>query len=157
MLCPPYDIISPAERVRLIERDPHNAVRIELPADLGAAGPDDYRSAARTVAEWRSDGVLRKDREPGVTLHRMTWTTPDGTEAQATGVLARLRLERFGPDAGVLPHERTLGGPKEDRYALMKATGLNTSPIVLLADGAGSNGTGVPCSRRHRRPDVARS
>jgi uncharacterized protein (DUF1015 family) len=161
VLCPPYDVIDPAERVRLLERDPHNAVRIELPADLGAAGPDDYRSAARTVAEWRTDGVLRKDREPALTLHRMTWIGPDGTAAQATGVLARLRLEPFGPESGVLPHERTLAGPKEDRYALMKATGLNTSPIVLLGDGAGSNGAGASSTASRvaalteRRPDAS--
>ena len=135
VLCPPYDIISPAERRALLERDPHNAVRLELPADLGEANADDYRGAARTVAEWRTDGVLRKDREPAITLHRMSWTTPSGDPAQATGVLARLRLEPFGPGSGVLPHERTLGGPKEDRYALLRATGLNTSPIVLLGDG----------------------
>jgi uncharacterized protein (DUF1015 family) len=136
VLCPPYDIISPAERRALLERDPHNAVRLELPADLGEASAGDYRGAARTVAEWRTDGVLRKDREPAITLHRMSWTTPGGDPAQVTGVLARLRLEPFGPGSGVLPHERTLGGPKEDRFALLRATGLNISPIVLLGDGS---------------------
>jgi uncharacterized protein (DUF1015 family) len=144
VLCPPYDIISPTERVALLERDPHNAVRIELPADLGTAGPDDYRAAARTVAEWRTDGVLRKDRAPSLTIHRMTWIPRGGEragqEAQATGVLARLRLEPFTPGAGVLRHERTLSGPKEDRYALLRATGLNTSPIVLLGDDATPDG-----------------
>ena len=33
----------------------------------------------------------------------------------------------------MLPHERTMSAPKEDRYQLLKATGLNTSPIVVLA------------------------
>ena len=33
----------------------------------------------------------------------------------------------------MLPHERTMSAPKEDRYRLLKATGLNTSPIVVLA------------------------
>jgi uncharacterized protein (DUF1015 family) len=161
VLCPPYDIISPDERRELLARDPHNAVRIELPGDLGATGPDDYRSAARTVAEWRSDGVLRKDRAPAVTLHRMTWTPPGGDERHATGVLARLRLEPFGPGSGVLPHERTLGGPKEDRYALLRATGLNTSPIILLGDGADADGSGRPdvatrvASLTARAPDAA--
>jgi uncharacterized protein (DUF1015 family) len=145
VLCPPYDIISPAQRLELLDRDPHNAVRIELPADLGTAGPDDYRAAARTVAQWRTDGVLRKDRSPALTIHRMTWIPRggerDGQQVRATGVLARLRLEPFAPDGGVLPHERTLGGPKEDRYALLRATGLNTSPIVLLGDGASPAGS----------------
>ena len=32
----------------------------------------------------------------------------------------------------MLPHERTLSGPKEDRYKLLRATGVNTSPVVAL-------------------------
>ena len=94
---------------------PHNAVRIELPADLGTADADAYRGAARTVAEWRSDGVLRKDREPSVTLHRMSWTTAGGEDAQATGVYARLRLEPYGAGVGCpAPRahpRRSEGGP----------------------------------------------
>ena len=113
VLCPPYDIISPAQRLGLLDRDPLNAVRIELPADLGSAGPDDYRSAARTVAEWRTDGVLRKDREPSLTLHRMTWATPGGEEVSATGVLARLRLEPLGPGSGVLPTSGRSEAPRK--------------------------------------------
>ena len=37
-----------------------------------------------------------------------------GTERERTqrGFFARLRLEAFGPEAGVLPHERTLSGPE---------------------------------------------
>ena len=133
VLSPPYDVISGEQRRALIERDPHNAVRIELPADLGTAGPEDYRGAARTVAAWRSERVLLKDTQPTVTIHEMTWTDADGERASCTGLLARLRLEEYGPDAGVLPHERTMGGPKEDRYQLLRATGLNTSPIMFLA------------------------
>jgi len=133
VLTPPYDIISPAQRQELLALDPHNAVRLELPADLGSADDESYRSAARTLAEWRTDHVLRKDRQPTVTVHEMRWLDGAGAERHATGILARLRLEPFGPGAGVLPHERTLSGPKEDRYRLLRATGLNSSPIVLLA------------------------
>jgi uncharacterized protein (DUF1015 family) len=68
-----------------------------------------------------------------VTIHEMRWLDASGEERRATGFLARLRLEPFGPGAGVLPHERTLSGPKEDRYRLLRATGLNSSPIVLLS------------------------
>src|SRR3990172_8237009 len=31
VICPPYDVITPAERERLLARDPRNAVRVELP------------------------------------------------------------------------------------------------------------------------------
>ena len=63
-----------------------------------------------------------------------------GTDVERTqrGFFARLRLEPFGPGSGVLPHERTLSGPKEDRYKLLRATGINTSPVVgLFEDPSG--------------------
>jgi len=41
-----------------------------------------------------------------------------------------------------LPHERTLSGPREDRYKLLRATGVNTSPVIVLFDDP-SGETGV--------------
>ncbi len=99
-----------------------------------ATSPDDrYRRAARTLATWRSDGTLRKDPRPAVYVYEQTYTVP-GTELVRTqrGFFARLRLEPFEPGGGVLPHERTMAGPKEDRYKLLRATGANLSPVVAL-------------------------
>ena len=64
-----------------------------------------------------------------------------GTDVVRTqrGFFARLRLHAFDEGA-VLPHERTMSGPKEDRYKLLRATGVNTSPVVALYDDAGSAG-----------------
>jgi uncharacterized protein (DUF1015 family) len=63
----------------------------------------------------------------------------------------------FGPrdGGGVLPHEQTFGGPKEDRLALMRATRCQLSPIFgLYAD---EGGTGAAIVRRiaaGRAPDM---
>ncbi len=142
VVCPPYDVIPPAMAESLLARSPANAVRLELPGpEPGGAAETRYRAAARTLAEWRTDGVLLKERQPAVYVHEMRW--PAGglrTEGRARGVFARLRLEAFGPDAGVRPHERTMSGPKEDRFQLLKATGVNLSPVIFLADG----GVSVP-------------
>lgn len=135
VLCPPYDIISPVQADALLARDAANAVRVELPRPE-PGGDDDtrYRAAARTLAEWRTAGTLVKERTPAVYVHEMRW--PSGglrTAGRARGVFARLRLEAFGASSGVRPHERTMAGPKEDRYRLLKATGVNLSPVILLA------------------------
>ena len=66
---------------------------IELPADLGAAGPDDYAAAGALVTEWRREGILVKDAEPTVTVHQMRWADGEGRSHTATGLLVRLRLE----------------------------------------------------------------
>ncbi|HUP55795.1 MAG TPA: DUF1015 domain-containing protein, partial [Methylomirabilota bacterium] len=143
VVAPPYDVIDPEQRARLVARSPANIVNLDLPADELGDEPDDrYRRAARTLAAWRSDGTLRKDPHPSLYVYEQTYVVP-GTETERTqrGFFARLRLETFGPDSGVLPHERTLAGPREDRYKLLRATGVNTSPVVVLfEDRSGATG-----------------
>ncbi len=144
VVSPPYDVISPAQQRALMARDPHNVVRLDLPADELGDEPDDrYRRAARTFAAWRSDGSFRKDPKPSLYVYEQTYRVP-GTDVERTqrGFFGRLRLEPLVPGGGVLPHERTLSGPKEDRYKLLRATGANFSPVVgLYADPSGEAST----------------
>jgi uncharacterized protein (DUF1015 family) len=134
VVAPPYDVISPARRSELAARDPHNVVAIDLPVEAGSGDPDEkYRQAARTFATWRSDGTLRKDRQPSLYVYEQVFLVPGTADRRVQrGFYGRLRLEAFGPDAGVLPHERTLAGPREDRYKLMRATGANFSGVMVL-------------------------
>ena len=141
VVAPPYDVISPAQRAELAARDPRNVVAIDLPVDAGASDPDEkYRAAARTFAAWRADGTLSKDRQPSLYVYEQDFPVPGTSERRVQrGFYGRLRLEEFGPGAGVLPHERTLAGPKEDRHKLMRATGANFSGVVVLyADPSGT-------------------
>ncbi len=154
VLAPPYDVVSPAQRLALLARHPHNAVRIDLPADLGDADARVYHVAAETVSEWRRSGVLVKDAQATVTVHQMRWPGPAGVQQAATGVLARLKLEDFGPASGVLPHERTMSGPKHDRLQLLDATRMNTSPVVFLAGGDAQTTSAALAALTMRKPDV---
>jgi uncharacterized protein (DUF1015 family) len=134
VVAPPYDVIGSDLRATLEARHPANVVRLDLPVEATGDEPEDrYRRAARTLAAWRSDGTLRKDPHPSVYVYEQTFVVP-GTDVERTqrGFFARLRLEPFGPESGVLPHEQTLAGPREDRYKLLRATGVNTSPVVAL-------------------------
>jgi uncharacterized protein (DUF1015 family) len=136
VVAPPYDAIDAAEHQRLLARHPANVVRLELPSDELGDEPDDrYRRAARTLAAWRSDGTLHKDPHPSIYVYEQTYRVP-GTDVERTrlGYFARLRLEAFGPGSGVLPQERTMAEQRDDRYKLLRATGVNTSPVVGLYD-----------------------
>jgi uncharacterized protein (DUF1015 family) len=136
VVAPPYDVIGSDEHERLLARDPLNVVRLDLPSDEQGDEPDDrYRRTARTLAAWRSDGTLHKDPHPSVYVYEQTYRVP-GSDVVRTqrGFFARLRLEAFGPSSGVLPHERTLPAAREDRYKLLRATGVNTSPVIVLYD-----------------------
>jgi uncharacterized protein (DUF1015 family) len=158
VVAPPYDVIGPAEADRLEARHPANVVRLDLPREQAGDEPDDrYRRAARTLAAWRSDGTLHKDPHPSIYVYEQTYRLP-GTEVERTqrGFFARLLLEPLGPESGVLPHERTLAAPREDRYKLLRATGVNTSPIVALyvEEDEGAKAAAVLAAVTEHGPDV---
>jgi uncharacterized protein (DUF1015 family) len=140
VISPPYDVISAAERARLLARHPRNVVRVELPvsaAEHAGTDPDKpYRAAADTLRAWREDGTLRLDERPALYVYEQRYRLPEalsgGVERIQRGFFARLRLEPFGD--GVRPHERTLSAPKLDRLRLLRATKTDTSPIVVLSD-----------------------
>ena len=145
VVAPPYDVIDAREEERLLARHPANVVRLDMPSEQAGDEADDrYRRAARTLAAWRSDGTLHKDPHPSIYVYEQTYRVP-GTDVVRTqrGFFARLRLRGLRRGSRVLPHERTMAGPKEDRYKLLRATGVNTSPVVALYDDAGGAGRSV--------------
>ena len=145
VVAPPYDVIGPDEAARLLARHPKNVVRLDLPSVVAGDEPDErYRRAARTLAAWRSDGTFHKDPRAAVYVYEQTYRVP-GTDTERTqrGFFGRLRLESIGPGSGVLPHERTLEGPREDRYRLLRATGVNTSPVVGLYEDASGTSSAI--------------
>jgi uncharacterized protein (DUF1015 family) len=135
---PPYDVIDAAQRAGLLERSPYNAVAIDLPKPYGESGPqtagegDPYERAAATMDAWREAGALIADAEPAIWAMTQDYTGPDGEARTRHGILARVRVEDF-ETGQVLPHERTLPGPKKDRLDLTRATRHNLSPIFSLA------------------------
>ncbi|MGA3030611.1 MAG: DUF1015 domain-containing protein [Candidatus Limnocylindrales bacterium] len=140
VISPPYDVIGPELHQTLLARSPANAVRLDLPEFQAGEEPDDrYRRAARMLSNWRVDGTLRKDGQASIYAYEQAYRVPGSNHRRTQrGFFARLRLEDLVPGSGVLPHERTLSAPKEDRHKLLRATGVNTSPVVgLFADPSG--------------------
>ena len=156
VVCPPYDVIGPELHKMLLARHPANAVRLDLPEIQGVEDPDErYRRAARLLSTWRADGTLHKDGSPSVYAYEQTYRVPGSDQIRTQrGFFGRLYLENLVPGAGVLPHERTLSAPKEDRYKLMRATAANTSPIVaLFADPSGRSVQAL-AAIASKRPDA---
>ena len=122
LVCPPYDVISPARQAALLARHPHNAVRLELSAE-----EDPHADAAATLSAWLADGTLERRARPTLYAYSHARTEhPD--QPTVHGVLARVLLEPFGGE--VRAHEHTMAGPKADRLALLHATRTQFSPIL---------------------------
>jgi uncharacterized protein (DUF1015 family) len=124
LVAPPYDVISPEQRLDYLARSPHNIVHLTL--------PDSEEQAARDLASWRESGVLREE-EPLYWWVAQDYTGPDGVARTREGFAASVPVTPY--DAGeVLPHERTHAGPKEGRLRLLRATRTQLEPIFLLYD-----------------------
>ena len=96
----------------------------------------DYEGAARTFTRWLEDGVLEWD-PSSMYVHEVEF---DGRVRR--DLIAALRLQPYS-DRVVLPHERTHRGPKEDRLALLRATGVSLEPLWFLYEGSS---TGIPAT-----------
>ncbi len=131
VLAPVYDVVTPDDRVRFYERDPHNAIRLELTKSVAEEASTDYSEVAKTLAAWRSEGVLRFDAQPALYGLRQRFAAPDGRALARTGFFCALQLEDYAKRV-VRPHERTLAGPKADRLKILRASRTNLSAVFLL-------------------------
>ncbi len=142
VVAPPYDVLDKASKAALVVGDARNVVSIDLPhtpaKELGP--PEAYHRAAELYRTWLADGVLTRCETPAIFAYRQTFAFM-GKEFSRCGVTCTVETTPFGRRAGggILPHEQTFSGPKEDRLALMKATQAQLSPIFgLHPDRAGT-------------------
>ncbi len=123
-IAPPYDVISESEREQLAA-EPENIVHLTLPP--GPQGERDYAAATQTLARWLREGVLT--REPEECLYVLEERIADGRVRK--GFLGLLRLADY-EERVVLPHERTMAGPKRDRLLLTRAVRANLEPLLFM-------------------------
>lgn len=128
LVAPPYDVISPAEQAALYEKHPANVVRLILGRE-----DDKYAQAARLFREWLGSGVLKADDEPALYVYHQTFADPATGRAapERMGLICLMKLEDYST-GHVLPHEKTLTGPKTDRLELLRATEAQFESIYGL-------------------------
>ena len=115
LLAPPYDVVDAAGRARIAARSPHNCIHVILPTGEGDAK---YDEGARQFAALQADAFVH-DEAPSFYVYHQTFTS-EGRQFTRKGFIGLVELTRFGAGP-VLPHERTLAGPKADRLKLMRA------------------------------------
>ena len=129
LICPPYAVISEELQQQLYQSSLFNAIRLELPLES-----DPYTAAASRLGEWLHDGELMKDPVPAIYPYFQTFKDSEGNSHTRSGFFAAMRLHEFA-EKKVLPHEKTLSGPKADRLNLFRKTKTNISSIFgLYAD-----------------------
>ncbi|MBI3307571.1 MAG: DUF1015 domain-containing protein [Candidatus Omnitrophica bacterium] len=141
VIAPPYDIISPDGQEKLYQKSSYNCVRLILnkiePSDNEANSR--YTRARDFFQAWRSQNILIQDQNPAFYLYCQTFRDPHcGEKRERFALLGVLKLEDF--DQGiVIPHEKTLSKPREDRRKLLETTHTNFSPVFGLYDDSREN------------------
>ncbi len=126
LCCPPYDIISAAEREGYLNKNENNIIKLESPEQTaeGYAG-------AKTELDCRIEsGIMAQDETPSFYIYEEEFSV-GGKQYSFRGVTAYVKLHEFS-EGIVLPHEHTLSKAKTDRLNLLKATGCSFSQIYSL-------------------------
>ena len=132
VVAPPYDVISPEYQDELYAKHPNNVVRLIL----NKMNPDDdeannrYTRAARTLKDWKAEGVLQRDDQPALYVYHQIFTV-GGKEYCRKGFMCGCEATPFG-EGMIFPHEITMSGPKLDRLMLTTACKTNFSQIFGL-------------------------
>jgi len=126
VVAPPYDVISTEQQETLYARHPANVVRLILGKEA-----DRYSSASAYFLEWKKSGILHRDETANLYLLSQSFKLPGGKRVERNGFIAACRLEDLGKGS-IVPHERTLSKPKEDRFRLFFATRAMFSQIFSL-------------------------
>lgn len=132
VVAPPYDVISPEYQDELYAKHPNNVVRLilnKMNSDDDEAN-NRYTRAARTLKDWKAEGVLQRDDQPALYVYHQIFTV-GGKEYCRKGFMCGCEATPFG-EGMIFPHEITMSGPKLDRLMLTTACKTNFSQIFGL-------------------------
>lgn len=132
VVSPPYDVISPADRIFYHEKHPENFVRLVLGQEL----PDDndrenrFIRTRRFLDDWTNRGVLKQDTTPAIYVYEQQYSA-NGRSFTIRGFTLLVRIEDYASNI-ILPHENTLAKPKYDLIQLLRAAESNFDSIYSL-------------------------
>ena len=132
----PYDRIKGDLQERYYQLDEHNVVRVikgkAFPGDTDT--DNQYTRAREFYEEWLKEGILIRDPKPAIYCYSQEFRLPSGEFATRKAIIAALYLTDY-QEGVVLPHERTLSGPKIDRLNLLRAMAVNFGLIFMVYPG----------------------
>jgi uncharacterized protein (DUF1015 family) len=132
VLCPPYDIISPALQDELYNRSEYNFVHIEYNREMPQDNQRDnrYSRAQASLNGWLGNGVLETESVPALYLHLHHFTC-QGKSYKRQNILAGVKLEEWATRS-VRPHENIIPKAKSDRLSMLYSCQANTSPVLAM-------------------------
>jgi uncharacterized protein (DUF1015 family) len=132
-LSQPYDVISPEQQEAYYRQHPHNVIRLIL----GRQEPTDdetnnrYTRARAFLRDWRAAGILHGTVRPSFWVYEQRFDIPGIERKTVKGFIGAVRLHDYA-EGRILPHEKVLTGPLEDRIRLTETTNTQFEYIWSL-------------------------
>lgn len=126
VIAPPYDVISGEYTDELYKRSNYNIVRLIL-----SKAKDRYEDAKESFENWQKNDILVHTDKPSIFYIIQKYKSQNGKVIERKGFIAKNKIESF-ESKKILPHEYTMGGPKEDRLKLTRACDANFSQIFMV-------------------------
>ncbi|MGA2761866.1 MAG: DUF1015 domain-containing protein [Spirochaetia bacterium] len=132
-LSQPYDVISPALQDSYYQQHPNNVIRLILGKIQNGDTEENnrYTRARDLLAQWRRDGVLRLTARPSFWMYEQEFDLPDIGRRRVRGFIGAVRLRDY-EERRILPHEKVITGPLEDRIRLTETAGTQFEYIWSL-------------------------
>ena len=138
VISPPYDQFKEGLDDLLFARHPHNMAHLIVNKETAADTETNNRYTRPRVLldRWLQQRVFVQDPEPSLYPYFQTYQTA-GSSKTRKGFIALGEVTEYEQKI-VLPHERTLSKPKQDRLNLLRSTLADTGLVLMLySDPAG--------------------
>ena len=127
LISPPYDVISGNLRKKLISSDHHNIVNLILPE---GRSNNKYDNAKDLLNDWINEEILQFDEDRSYYMIEIGFSV-GGKAKSIKGFIGLTKIEPYSKNI-VLRHEKTLSGPRKDRYGLLKSSRTNFGLIYTI-------------------------
>ena len=126
----PYDVVNRDEAREFAEGNPHSFLRVvrsdlELPDDVDPYSDAVYEKAAANFNRMLDEGVLVRDRKPGLYLYRQA-----AGPYEQVGVVACCHVDDYHQDI-IKKHEKTRKAKEDDRTRHVLTINANSGPVFL--------------------------
>ena len=130
----PYDVVSRDEAAELARDNPHSFLHvgrsdIDLPVEIDPHDPRIYAKAREALDRFVAQGILVRDRQPGLYLYRQVM---DGRVQ--TGIVGCVHIDDYGSDL-IRKHEKTRPDKEDDRTRHVLTLNAHAEPVFLAYRG----------------------
>jgi uncharacterized protein (DUF1015 family) len=133
VISPPYDQFKQGLDDILYQRHPYNIARIIMNKESPQDTPADNRYTRSKVLleQWIDEGVFLQDAQPSIYPYFQDYRASGQPARTRKGFVALGEVTDYS-ERIVLPHERTLSKPKQDRLNLLRSTLADTGLVLML-------------------------